>query len=148
MSIKGQSLQHLEMLLPAAPALQMSLFLFSTFIKKKNTFFLLFLWEHLEMLLALLLCRCPFSYFFHLFRQFFLWQHLEMLLAPGLQMFLFVFFLPIVFQIFFLHVITFLGPRGPLRTPSFVRPPVPRQKSKSPPTPYKSSQDTCQPIKP
>ena len=40
----------------------------------------------------------------------------------------------------------FLGPRGPLRTPSFARPFArPRQKSKSPLEPYKSSQDHARP---
>ena len=43
--------------------------------------------------------------------------------------------------------IQFLGPRGPLRTPSFVRPSVrPRQKSKSPLKPYKSPQDHVRPL--
>ena len=50
----------------------------------------------------------------------------------------------------FSSTVDFLGPRGPLRTPSFVRPsarpPVPRQKSKSPPKPYKSSQDHARPL--
>ena len=45
-------------------------------------------------------------------------------------------------------VLEFLGPRGPLRTPSFVRSPVcPRQKSKSPLKPYKSPQDHARPRK-
>ena len=43
--------------------------------------------------------------------------------------------------------ICFLGPRGPLRTPSFARPPVrPRQKSRSHLKPYKSSQDHARPL--
>ena len=49
------------------------------------------------------------------------------------------------------HAYIFLGPRGPLRTPSFVRPFVrsfarPRQKSRSHLKPYKSSQDHARPL--
>ena len=44
-------------------------------------------------------------------------------------------------------LVSFLGPRGPLGTPSFVRPSVrPRQKSKSPLKPYKSSKDHARPL--
>ena len=53
--------------------------------------------------------------------------------------------------IILLLVRAFLGPRGPLRTPSsvcpFVRSSVrPRQKSESPLEPYKSSQDHAGPL--
>ena len=44
-------------------------------------------------------------------------------------------------------LLSFLGPRGPLRIPSFVRPPVfPQEKSKSQLKPYRSSQDHVRPL--
>ena len=55
------------------------------------------------------------------------------------------------FSSFFITFHHFLGPRGPLGTPSsvrsFVRPSArPQEKSKSPPKPYKSSKDHARPL--